>query len=177
MILALDLATRTGWAVGRPSDKPKSGSVKFGNSDSSTGARCRAYHQWLGDMIAVHGIELVVMEKPQPPSFHVGATTLATMRYLIGMVEHTEEFCYDRVELREASVSDIRNHFIGGNPRGKDGKAQVQSKCTQLGWQWDDDNAADALAAWQYMSSILVPKLAVRASPLFYGKRRIVSDF
>jgi hypothetical protein len=64
-ILALDLASRTGWAVGVPSDeKPRSGSLRFAREGASMGAVFAGCRQWLNDFLATENdIKLVVFER------------------------------------------------------------------------------------------------------------------
>lgn len=171
-ILALDLATRTGFAFGRVDGVPRTGSIRFGSDAAATGRRYRLYREWLSDLCNTVSPDVVCIEKPMPPSFAPGKTNLATLRLLIGLVEHTEELLYDSgIDVREASVSDIRHHFIGANPRGPEGKRLVMMKCRALGWNVEDDNCSDAAACWDYMRCIIRPDLAVRSTPLFRSAR------
>lgn len=171
-ILALDLAGRMGWACGRPSEDPRSGSVKLGTDTVNRRAFYRTFRTWVLDFIAVNGVKRVVYETPIPPSFLRGHTNMAAARKLIGLAEHTEEVIPDGVELREATVGDVRRYFIGTSTmKGADAKLAVQRQCTSLGWRYVDDNASDALALWDYQCSMFDPKRGIRLSPLFQEKR------
>ena len=171
LILALDLATRTGWALGRPGDAtPLSGSVRFAREGASMGAVFAGCRNWLGQFLDEHDdVELIVFEAPMDPMLFVGRPRRPeTARQLIGLAAIVEERTYDRgYDVREARVSDIRRHFIGANLKRRAAKDATIEACRRLGWAPVDDNAADALALWHYQASILDPKLALQTSPLF----------
>lgn len=160
-ILALDLATRTGWACGRAQDPvPVSGSVRFGRNGSTPAAVLYACRQWLGGFLSGNpAVQLVVFEAPLIPMFKRGATNIATIRQLMGLCAVVEELLYAKggYDVREAKVSEVRNHFIGHNPKREIAKAKTIYNCKMLGWDPVDDNAADALALWDYQASLLYP--------------------
>ncbi|UQR66190.1 hypothetical protein LRP30_13440 [Bradyrhizobium sp. C-145] len=170
-ILALDLASRTGWAVGYPNeDKPHSGSVRFAREGASMGAVFAGCRQWLNEFLATENdIKLVVFEAPMVPQHMAGRTNAEIIRVLIGLCAVVEEFTYARgYDVREARVSDVRTHFIGSNRhKRKEAKSLTMDACYRLGWTPSDDNAADALALWHYQAAMLEPSLAVQTSALF----------
>lgn len=174
-ILALDLASRTGWACGLPNeDKPRSGSVRFAREGASLGAIYTGCRQWLADFLATNpDVRLIVFEAPMAPQHMAGFTTAHIIRVLIGLCAVVEEYGHaGGYDVREAKVSDVREHFIGSNRiKRKAAKAATIEGCHGLGWAPCDDNAADALALWHYQASVFVPKLALQTSPLF--RRRI----
>lgn len=66
------------------------------------------------------------------------------------------------------AVSTVRRHFIQqGNLKSKDAKQAVMARCRLLGWQFSDDNAADACAVWSWGMSTFYPKWSPRSTPLF----------
>lgn len=168
MVLALDLATRTGFAFGRVTDsKPTSGSIRFGGIENiSRAARYRDYRKWLADLVNTIDADVVCYERPFVGG---GKININTVRLLFGLAEHTEELFYaSGIKLREASISEVRTHFCDGrSPRGPEGKALVQAKCRLLGWEFDDDNAADAMALWSLTRSKIMPSKAMASTPLF----------
>ncbi len=175
-ILALDLATRSGWALGYPRDPvPYSGSCRFVASEGrALGATFSACRNWLRDMLDVEtDIGLIVFEAPMVPQHMDGKTSAHVIRILIGLCAVAEEIAYARkLDVREATVSDVRRHFIGtARIKRPEAKSATIAACHRLGWKPADDNAADALALWHYQASLLVPELAVQTSPLF--RRRI----
>lgn len=162
-VLALDLATKTGWAYGKANAaKPKSGSIKFGEDGWSRPHRYREFRGWVAGFCNLVKPDLIVFERA-----FVGKN-VQVARFLYGLSEHLEELLYDcGIPVHEASVSEIRHHFCGRSPRGDEGKELVKQTCRTLGWTFDDDNAADACALWDYQRSIIAPKFSARSTPLF----------
>ena len=166
LVLALDLATTTGWASGRPEGPPEFGSVKF------TGSRAQAYRQlrtWLDATWNVRDFQpdLIVYESPAVPSIMSGKTNIDTIKRLMGLAEHLEEWAEDKIELREASVSQVRAHFLGRNMKSKEAKPLTIQRCHERGWRVSGEDEADACALWDYQVSWLRPDIAVRNTPLF----------
>lgn len=171
-ILALDLASRTGWALGYVTDKvPQSGSIRFAKEGSSMAAMFSACRLQLRDFLSMNPeIGLVVFEAPLLPMFKTGKTNIKTIRSLVGMAAVVEELLYTlgKYDVREAKVSEVRTHFLGSNRHRRDAAKHLTiNACYRLGWKPVDDNAADALALWHYQASVLEPQLALQTNPLF----------
>lgn len=167
-ILALDIATRAGWAFARPGEYPLSGSVRLAPPGSSNGTIGRGMLRWLTDFITVNKPGMIYYEVPLDPRHMGRKTTFATARILLGLPFLVETIAEARgiFKLREAGVQDVRKHFCG-TPRPKDKKQAVLARCRQLGWKPEDDNAADALALWDFACAIEAPGAAIATSPLF----------
>lgn len=159
-ILALDLALQTGWALGTPADNaPRSGSIQIARSDASMAKMFSEWRLYLRDFLSLNpDVSLVVFESPLLPFMKAGATNINTIRRLIGLASVTEEllFTLGKYDIREARVSDVRSHFIGSNRHKRaEAKMLTARKCRTLGWEPVDDNAADALALWDYQIACL----------------------
>lgn len=159
-ILALDLALQAGWALGRANDeKPESGSLKITNTDASMAKMFSCWRLYLRDFLSLHpDVGMIVFEAPLLPFMKQGYTNVNSIRRLIGLAAVTEEllFTLGKYDVREARVSDVRSHFIGSNRHKRDeAKALTIKRCKMLGWEPADDNAADALALWDYQTAIL----------------------
>ena len=175
-VLALDLATVTGWACGAPGETPKFGTTRFAKKGATHPAIYRGMRSWLNQWINGKTAQLIVYESAAIPSLMLGRTTATTGRLLCGLTEHVEELCYERIELNEASVQQVRAHFIGTNRnRRKLAKQLTMDRCHELGWMVEDDNQADACALWSLQICILRPDIAPLHSPLLRG-RSIVND-
>jgi hypothetical protein len=173
-IVALDLATRTGFAFGPPgAERPTSGSVRFASPGASHEAIFAGALSWATDQFRDLRPAVIVWEAPLPASFKRGSTNADTTTLLFGLpaivgaVAHLLAI-YD---VRKAKASDVRHHFIGCNPRRERAKALTISQCRRLGWAPSDDNEADALAIWSYMTAIIDPLSAIRPAPLFARAR------
>lgn len=151
-ILALDLATRFGWAEGPIGGVPRYGSERFAPAGADRAAVLAGAVRFFQRRFMAFRPAAVVFEAPLPPSFMRGHTNFNTSRTLLALPGIIEALCsingIHRCE--EAKVSDIRRFFIGGNPRGEEGKKQTIAKLVGMGFEPQDDNAADALALWHY---------------------------
>jgi len=168
-VLALDLASVTGFAFGKPGTVPKFGHHRFVSSNTSRAGLYRAYRTWLDERWNVRGRQpdLIVYESAAVPSIMMGKTNVETIKTLMGLAEHLEEWAYNKVELREATVSQVRCHFIGQNMKASIAKPLTVEKCQQLGWMVETNDEADACALWDYQCSFLAPELAHNTTPLF----------
>lgn len=139
-ILALDIATRTGWACGAVGGEPRWGLATFLHSD--VGAFASAYDHWLSDMITVEQPDLLVFEAPILPR----QTTIATARKLMGLAFLTELIAFRRsLACREVSIQTVKKFFAG---HGHAPKAEMINAARRQGWNVKDDNEADALGVW-----------------------------
>lgn len=168
-VLALDLASVTGWAVGEPGGVPEHGSVRFAKAGASHEAIFAAALNWMHAIVNDHHPDLVVWEAPLPASFRSGHTTVDTTSLLFGLpaIVGAAAYVCGVYDIRKATTRDVRQHFIGQNPKGKIGKMLVMRQCRAHGWEVEDDNEADALAVWSYMCALIEPKLAMAPTPLF----------
>jgi hypothetical protein len=179
-ILALDLATVSGFARGVVGEAPRAaGSIRFGREDASSPAVFAHALQWIAAMLEPKPRpDVLILEAMLPPGAAAGATNRDTRNRLAGLHGIIRGVAHLRgiYNISEASVGDIRAHFIGSRIlKRKAAKAEVLMRCRQLGWPANDDNAADALALWSFACSLIDPQLAVRPVPMFNTKLRIVS--
>ncbi len=168
-VLALDLATTTGWAFGAPGSTPQVGHLRFSKSGSPRASTYRGFRNWLEERWNVRDQQpdLIVYESPAVPSIMAGKTNIDTIKLLVGLGEHLEEWCHNKIELREARVADVRVHFIGSNMKSAFAKQKTFEQCKMLGWPVENFDQADAAALWDYQCAWLNPKLAAHSTPLF----------
>lgn len=175
-ILALDLATVTGFARGRLGQKPVSGSIRFGRPKDSSQAVFGAALVWLEAQMLEPKPDIVIIERLLPPEAMKNKTSRAVRDRLAGLhgIARAAAHLHGIEEVTEASVGDVRRHFIGdGSLKRKPAKQVVIDRCVALGWQVEDDNAADACALWSYACGVLDPKHALMMTPLFGRARRV----
>lgn len=168
-ILALDLATVSGWALGEPGSVPMHGTIRFASPGASHEAIFASAYRWAVEMVCTHKSDLVVWESPLQTSFRRGRTNIDTTSLLFGLpaVVGAAVYSCGVYNVRKADTKDVRMHFIGCNPKRVKAKPMVIQQCRAQGWEVQDDNEADALATWHYMCSLLEPRLALRPTPLF----------
>lgn len=144
-MLALDLSTRTGWALGRDQEAPRHGVWELSPHDNSLGARFSALAASLEDALAVMAPDLVVMEAPLPPQ---AQTAMYTARLQFGLAAVSEMICSERsVSIEEARADEVRSLVMG---RARPGKEAIVAWCRTQGWSPAEDNDADALALLRY---------------------------
>ena len=151
LILALDIATVTGFALGKAGESPVSGSVRLKATDVDPDRGIARLGRWLGEQFTISKPDLVVIEAPLPPNGPL--SNPSTITFLHQAAGGAKGVC-GLYGLRCASVNvqTVRRHFIGkGRPPNP--KAEVLARCKQLGWidnASKDHDRADALALWDY---------------------------
>lgn len=134
-ILALDLGTKCGWAL-TLEGKVTSGSVKFDAKN-----RWREWWNFLTST-AHYALDAIYYEAVQS---HIG--TRAAHVYG-GFLAFLEAFCAEmKIRLVPVGVKTIKKHFTG---KGNATKDDVMSVCFSKNWEFEDHNAADALALLDY---------------------------
>lgn len=168
-VLALDLASLSGWAMGEPGGTPTHGTIRFASAGASHEAIFAGAMNWMAKMIAEHQINIVVWEAPLAASFKRGTTTVNVTTVLYGLPAVIGAVAFNKGihDVYKADTKAVRLHFIGRNLPRAAAKKLVKYQCGKMGWNVRDDNEADALATWSYMCSLLEPKLAVLPMPLF----------
>jgi hypothetical protein len=167
-VLALDLASVSGWAVGEPGGKPEHGSHRFASAGASHEAIFAKAMDWADEIIGMCKPRLIVWEAPLP-GFKSGKTTSDVTTILFGLPAIVGAIAYQHqiYDCRKADTAAVRHHFIGCNPKRAKAKDLVVRQCNAMGWHCSDDNEADALAVWSYMVSLIEPRLALMPTPLF----------
>lgn len=144
-ILALDLGTRTGWAVRWDSKHVASGVESFEpRRGESAGMRLLRFRRWFRDMLSLTQAALVAYEEP---AFHPDPR-----RPNVSVAHNLEGVLLAEVEGRHDYVSptpaEVKRHVTG---RGNASKAEVMAAARQR-WGKDqvDEDEADALCllAW-----------------------------
>lgn len=170
-LLALDIATTTGWARGRVGpEAPQCGSVRFSKPGASQLAICGRALEWAIATITAPLPDIVAIEGLLPPHVIRGKSKVDhdLLAHLHGIIMGV---CFMRgvYNVHKYPVSSVRAHFIDLSACAKgEAKMMVQRKCKSLGWlELADDDAADACALWSYQAALIDPEQAIRISPLF----------
>jgi crossover junction endodeoxyribonuclease RuvC len=148
-LLALDIATTTGFCIGGPGGEPRFGSFRLPTrfTPDDLGGKGAAFSNWLSDLITVEQPTLISFEAPIPPRGTM-KTNVQTIRLLLGLAFEAEVIAYMRdVECFEANVQTARKAFTGS---GRSDKNDVIAACVKKGWKVADDHQADAGAIWHY---------------------------
>ena len=70
-------------------------------------------------------------------------------------------------DVRKADAGKVRWHFLGESPKRAEAKKKTVRQCIAMGFDPTDDNEADAIAVWHYMSALIDPTIALRPTSLF----------
>ena len=131
-ILALDIATTTGWKTATASGiwnlKP--------NRGESEGMRVVRFKAKVRELIALEGIDLVAYERPA--GFHKAALMVASE-----MVGVLKDLCIELgIDLACYSATEIKKFATG---KGNANKDAMVAAAVALGFSPADDNEADAI--------------------------------
>ena len=153
-VLALDVATNCGVAVGSSGGDPKAWSVDLGKGRSE-GSRLSQVLRLTDGLIKTHSPDFVAVEAP------IGGKNANA--YLIKLVGCVEGCCANRgVQCEIMHSGTIRKHFLGKAYTSRDFphlkpaaakkaiKSLVMDQCKRLKWMVEDDDSADACALWDY---------------------------
>lgn len=158
-ILALDIATTTGWAEGLPGERPVSGSIRLAPPGSSHAAVYGAMLAFLGARLSAFRYRMVIFEAPLDPRWKGAMTNTNTARLLLGLPAVVEAVAYQTGHMpREATSGDVRKHTLGCRPKAAEAKPMVIAKAREMGFDPRDDNEADALMLWHYARDVLAKK-------------------
>lgn len=143
-ILALDIATKTGWAT-----EQESGvfdfTVKRGETSGLIPLRFKAK---IKELITISDITIVAYERPAGRNIH--SIMLASK-----MIAHLEEYCIENnIELATYSAKEIKKSWTGNGNAGKPLMiSEAKKRFPDL--EIIDDNHADALALLEHAKSDL----------------------
>jgi hypothetical protein len=144
-VLALDLASISGWACGEPGGKPAHGSHRFARAGASHEAIFAGAVKWINGLLNEYEPRVVVWEAPMPTSFKTTNINTATLLYGLPAVIGAVVYLRGVYDIRKADTRDVRLHFIGSNPKRAQAKPKVMRQCRVMGLPVSDDNEADAL--------------------------------
>ncbi|WLW64295.1 crossover junction endodeoxyribonuclease RuvC [Achromobacter aegrifaciens] len=138
-ILALDLGTKTGYAVRKRDGKVVHGTQSFAPRTSwSAGQRWLRFQSWLGELLDLHRVDQIAYEHV---SFHAGVRDA----HCYGAFRALVEMAADRrnIGLVGTNVQTVKRHWTG---KGGADKAAMIAQARARGFRPETDNDADALA-------------------------------
>ena len=167
-ILALDLASVTGWCHGVPgaTRSPRIGVIRL-RPNSATGAAYgvigAGMEEWLCDLIPVIQPQLIIYEAPLLR--HKGA---AAARIALGLAMIVETVAHQfAVRAAENHAGNTRRLVMGkGNPT----KDEIVAWCLAQGWNPPTHDAADAALLWRLACDVQTGK--VKASDFSPTRKR-----
>lgn len=183
MILALDTATVTGWAAGRPGETPQWGARDF-SGRGGNGEVGGKFRFWLQGMCHQLQPRLIVFESPYVPfprkdNQRAPMMNPLTLRRLMGLALIVETTAWElRIKSFEATTGEISKFFTGTSRHGgrDQKKAATIAMCRRYGWDVaENDDAADALALWCMAEAKEDPDAALSrgVGPLFLSPKKV----
>lgn len=181
MILALDLATLTGFAYG-PGDTgelPTIGSHRLPSTGDDVGRFLAAYRDWLVAKVSEVEPDLLVMEAPILHS----QTTITVTRKLQGLAGVTEMVIHDlnatyrkigaaEIEVAEVATTSVKKALTGN---GRAEKSDMIRAAQIYGLDPACSDEADAFGVWLLTVRTRWPKLAHHWDPLQFSRGRLVA--
>lgn len=182
-ILALDIATRCGWAYDcppEPGEDPalracgvKSGTVRLPSPTGGTdvgfdnGNVFKYFYDWLS--LRIEGARPDVVAFEAPLNIHNMVTSENTVRLLFGLATIAELVAAQKgLQRFEANNQQIRKHFLGSaHGKSADLKLKTMARCRALGWYPKDDNEGDAIALHDFARHAFRLPANRPAGPLF----------
>jgi len=176
-VLALDPATRTGFAFGRPDGKPEIGSVAFGREHDVLADCYGRAVRWWRTCVWSRRAHALVIEPPIPPGELWGKSNYQSTQRIHGLHAIFIGLASEaKMVVLEAPTQTWRKYFLGdGRMKREQAKLAAVRLCRALKWGDPltlDDNAADAAGMWAYGCAKLAPTKALRVEPLFLGGAR-----
>ena len=168
-VLAIDPATRTGFARGAVGGKPMLESANFGRERDNHADIFGRATKWFARLLAKERFDFVIIEEALPPSEIWGRTHYSTTAISHGLrgIFLGQAAAYG-LRVAEAPIRTWRKYSLGaGNLKREDAKRAALQLCKNLHWPAVDDNAAEAAAIWLYGCSLLAPARTTRHEPLF----------
>lgn len=166
-ILALDVATKYGWAFGqaKPGIQPLSGSGRFKKPEASEWSAYAEAIRWTHNFLKLSKPREVVIESPVAVTSLMGKTNVSTTRMLFGLTAAIAGVCHCNgiYGIQTIAAPTVRKAFLGhGGIKSHEAKAKTYDRCVELGWISGDDkpdfDRADALALWAYRCGVVNPE-------------------
>lgn len=144
-LLALDLASNSGWALFAPGRPPRFGTLAWGRKDDDEGTEhiarmCGLFANWLEDFYAVEPWQAMAWEAP----FLKPGDKVGKIKILIGMVGIAFGFAGSQrhpMPYLEVQPKEIKKRMTG---RQDAEKVDVIKACWSAGWRVKNDHEADA---------------------------------
>lgn len=145
-IVALDISSKTGWAVyDDAAARPLLGTKPLVGWGYDEGTMLEHFRKWLGEFIQKHNPQMAAVERPFIPTHggKVDGVTVSRQHMLCGMAVWA--FGAVGIQWHWAPVPQWRSHAFGSaRNNGTDWKVRAKQRCDFLGWEYPDDNAAEA---------------------------------
>lgn len=166
LVLAIDIATSTGIAIGRVGEKPTLFTVNFGR-DADMIMRVGKATLWAAEFLRLNRPDAIFIEAPMPPNASKNADATMTALTLFGAIAGP---CHAKFRnVQTAHVQSVRSKFLG-IARPDDPKSCAMRLCEALGWTPSNTDEADAAALWWFAGLRLAPQKVQIITPMMQQK-------
>jgi len=165
IIAALDLATKTGVAVGPLGGQPELWTLDLKSKGEAKfhATRLMQIQGLAHRLISEQGAQFIAIEKPFVASHNNWETTLLTIGLTANVLSWAER---KGIPVDIISAQTVAKHFTGsGKMKRDEKKAAILAECRARGWEPHDDNQADAAALWDLACARLACAHAVARRP------------
>ena len=162
LILGLDAATRTGFAIGRYGEQVRTGAVRLKQPDDPVQVAWSNAGFFLRDMFVLERPDLIALEAPMPPGAMPSGDAVMLQWGVVAVITFMADLYDIRIEYLNAQK--VSKHFTGkarwsaaeGGRKAK--KAAAVSRARLLGYMAPDakadDDIADACACFDYAAAM-----------------------
>lgn len=152
-VLALDVATTTGWAHGAAGEKPRFGSYTLSSTGDDLGRYAYNFVNWLTIRVRELKPREIVYEAPILPR----QTTITTLRKLYSLATLVEMVALlEAVDCSEMTAGDWRKSFLGPQYPHKGDRDAFKAAAIKVarmhGWNPNNSDEADALGIWHVVT-------------------------
>jgi|GEM_PF-573756 len=168
IVAALDLATKTGVAVGPCGGQPELWTLDLKSEHEAKfhATLLMKIHGLTQRLIVEVGVTKIFIEKPFVAGHNNFETTLLTIGLTANVISWAER---KGIPFDLIPAQTVARHFIGSGKMKRDAKkAAILAQCQTRGWAPQDDNQADAAALWDLACTRLCDAHAAATGPLFH---------
>lgn len=172
IIAALDLATKTGVAVGPVGGRPELWTLDLRSKGEAKfhATRLMQIQGLAHRLIVEQGARFIAIEKPFVAAHNNWETTLLTIGLTANVLSWAER---KGIAVDIIPAQTVAKHFTGsGKMKRAEKKAAILTECRARGWAPADDNQADAAALWDLACRRLLPSQGVNSGLVLNDKVR-----
>ena len=161
VVLALDLATTTGWAWHRPGmPRPFFGAERLPGGPRDVGQPADRLERMLRDLYVLTKSEGGISHFFFEAQHLAAKINIDTVYRLIALGGIVEKFAFQvGAKAYKVNIAEWRKHFLGKGSgfkaRGEDQKELAIQRCAQYGWHTDVADAAEALGILDFALTMI----------------------
>jgi Holliday junction resolvasome RuvABC endonuclease subunit len=177
LILAIDAATTTAAALGRPGDIPSFETIKFQGEDHLQ--VCASALKWIARKLKADKPDLLYIEEPMAIGAAIhgksNARSIVRLNQIYGIIGGAALLL--GVPVIGIGVQKVRQAFLGDGKLERDeAKKRALTMCRLLGWPARNGDEADAGGTWYWGCCCEAPKNSAVVHPGLWSKAAAVTS-